>query len=105
MLLFRIRFLGFIVIIYLFPAVSAVGKRRMGRLDRDNDDFDRFLPAEQSRTLASIAAKVDKELENYMRALKSDTWLERFSCEAGKITSRLGEFTEPTSFRQNRQSI
>ena len=64
MLLFRIRFLGFIVIIYLFPAVSAVGKRRMGRLDRDNDDFDRFLPAEQSRTLASIAAKVDNELEN-----------------------------------------
>lgn len=101
MLVSAVLFLGFIVILFLFPAVSAFGKRRMGRdlsgLEEDNDvfDFDRFLPAEQSRTLASLAAKVDNVLENYMRALKSDTCLERFSCEAGQITSRLGKFTEP----------
>ncbi len=101
MLVSAVLFLGFIVILFLFPAVSAFGKRRMGRdlsgLEGDNDvfDFDRFLPAEQSRTLASLAAKVDNVLENYMRAFKSDTCLERFSCEAGQITSRLGKFTEP----------
>ena len=101
LLVSSILFLGFIVILFLFPAVSAFGKRRMGRdlsgLDGDNDvfDFDQFLPAEQSRTLASFAAKVDNVLENYMRAFKSDTCLERFSCEAGQITSRLGKYTEP----------
>ncbi|KAI9555183.1 hypothetical protein GHT06_017698 [Daphnia sinensis] len=101
MLISSILFLGFIVILFLFPAVSAFGRRRMGRdlsgVEDLNEvfDFDRFLPAEQSRRLASLAARVDNVLDNYMRALKSDTCLEKFSCQAGHMTSRLGKFTEP----------
>lgn len=101
LLISSILFLGFMVILFIFPAVSAFGRRRMGRdlsaVDDNNEvfDFDSFLPPEQSRTLASLAARVDNVLENYMRALKSDTCLERFSCEAGQITSRFGKFTEP----------
>lgn len=101
LLISSVLFLGFIVILFLFPAVSAFGKRRMGRdlsgVEDHNEvfDFDSFLPAEQSRTLASLAARVDNILENYMRAFQSDTCLERFSCEAGQITNRLGKWTEP----------
>ncbi|XP_057381217.1 uncharacterized protein LOC130703774 [Daphnia carinata] len=101
MLISSILFLGFIVVLFLFPAVSAFGRRRMGRdlsgVEDLNEvfDFDRFLPAEQSRRLASLAARVDNVLDNYMRALKSDTCLEKFSCQAGHMTSRLGKFTEP----------
>ena len=101
MLISSVLFLGFIVILFLFPAVSAFGRRRMGRdlsaVEELNEvfDFDRFLPPEQSRTLASLAARVDDVLDNYMRAFKSDTCLEKFSCQAGQMTSRLGKFTEP----------
>lgn len=100
MLISSILFLGFIVVLFLFPAVSAFGRRRMGRdlsgvEDNEVFDFDRFLPAEQSRKLASLAARVDNILDNYMRALKSDNCLEKFSCQAGQMTSRLGKFTEP----------
>ena len=101
MLISSVLFLGFIVILFLFPAVSAFGRRRMGRdLSAVEDlnevfDFDRFLPLEKSRTLASLAARVDDVLDNYMRAFKSDTCLEKFSCQAGQMTSRLGKFTEP----------
>jgi hypothetical protein len=80
MLISSVLFLGFIVI--LFPGVSAFGRRRMGRdLSAVEDlneviDFDCFLPLEQSRTLVSLAARVDDVLDNYMRAFKSDTCLE-----------------------------
>jgi hypothetical protein len=102
MLISSVLFLGFIVILFFFPAVSAFGRRRMGRdlsavedLNNEVLDFDRFLPLEQSRTLASLAARVDDVLDNYMRAFKSDTCLEKFSCQAGQMTSRLGKLTEP----------
>ena len=101
MLISSVLFLGFIVILFFFPAVSAFGRRRMGRdLSAVEDlnevfDFDRFLPPEQSRTLASLAARVDDVLDNYMRVFKSDSCLEKFSCQAGQMTSRLGKITEP----------
>ena len=96
-----ILFLGFVVILFLFPAVSAFGKRRMGRdlngVEENHDafDFDSLLPLEQSRSLVTLAARVDNVLENYKRALQSDACLERLSCEAGHFSSRIGKFAEP----------
>lgn len=101
MIISSVLFLGFIIVLFLFPAVSAFGRRRMGRdlsaVEDDNEvfDFQQFLPADQSRAFASLAARVEGMLDNYRRALKSDTCLERVSCEAGQITSRFGKYAEP----------
>lgn len=100
-ILTAVLFVAFLAILSLFPAVSAFGRRDFGRdwstLNELNDilHFDRFLPLQQSRALASLAARVDGVLETYMDGIKSDACLERYSCEAGKMTSRLGKFTEP----------
>lgn len=101
LLVSSVLFLVFMVVLFFFPAVSAFGKRRMGRdlsgLDDPDKafDFDQFLPAEQSRTFATLAARVDNMLESYRQALGSDTCMERLSCEAGQITSRFGKMTQP----------
>jgi hypothetical protein len=97
LLISSVLFLIFIVFLLAFPAVSAFGKRRMGRdlsgLEDPDQlfDFDQFLPAEQSRKLATLAARVEQMLESYMVALKSDSCLERVSCEAGHISNRFGD--------------
>lgn len=95
-------FVIFSVILVLFPAVSAFGRRRVGRdllsakdLNNQVFDFDRFLPAEQSTTLASLAARLDSVLDTYMAAHKDDTCLERYYCEVGQMTNRWAKFTEP----------
>lgn len=103
LLISSVLFLVFIVFLMAFPAVSAFGKRRSGRdlsgLDDPDQvfDFDQFLPPEQSRKLATLAAQVDGYLEAYKRAFKSESCLEKFSCEAGQMSlGRLGKFvTEP----------
>ena len=93
-------FLVFIVFLLAYPAVAAFGKRRMGRdlsgMDDPDQtfDFDKFLPPEESRKLATLAARVEEYLETYKKALKSDPCLEKFSCEAGQLTSRLGNIPE-----------
>jgi len=97
LLISSVLFLIFIVFLLAFPAVSAFGKRRMGRdlsgLEDPEElfDFDQFLPADQSRKLATLAARVEQMLESYMVALKSDSCLERVSCEAGHISNRFGD--------------
>lgn len=95
-------FVIFSVILVLFPAVSAFGRRRVGRdlfaakdLNNQVFDFDRFLPPEQSTTLASLAARLDSVLDTYMAAYKDDTCLERYYCEVGQMTNRWAKFTEP----------
>ena len=95
-----VLFVAFAGILFLFPAVSAFGRRRVGRDLSVEDlnhvfDFDRFLPPEQSRTLASFAARLDSVLDTYMNYYKNDSCLERYSCEAGQMTSRWGKFIEP----------
>lgn len=101
LLVSSVLFLVFMVVLFFFPAVSAFGKRRMGRdlsgLDDPDQtfDFDQFLPREQSRTFATLAARVDNMLESYRQALRSDSCMERLSCEAGQITSRFGQMTQP----------
>jgi hypothetical protein len=96
-----VLFVAFAGILFLFPAVSAFGRRRVGRdLSAENlnqvFDFERFLPPEQSaRTLASFAARLDSVLDTYMNSYKNDSCLERYSCEAGQMTRRWGKFTEP----------
>lgn len=101
LLVTALLFVAFTVILFLFPAVSAFGRRRVGRdlsVAEDLDevfDFDRFLPPEQSRTLASLAARLDSVLDTYMNTYKSDACLERYSCEAGQMTSRWGKFAQP----------
>lgn len=101
LLISSVLFLVFIVFLLLFPAVSAFGKRRMGRdlsgiEDPDSQfDFEQFLPPEQSRKLAVLAATVDGYLEAYKRSLTSDSCLQKFSCEAGLMTNRLGRIVEP----------
>jgi len=94
-------FVAFSVILILFPAVSAFGRRRVGRdlfsvKDLNEDfDFDRFLLPQQSKTLALLAARLDSVLDTYMTAYKDDTCLERYYCEVGRMANRLGKFTEP----------
>jgi len=94
-------FLGFLIFLFLFPAVSAFGKRRFGRdvgdenAETDVNDFDHLLPAHKSRKFATLAARVDRMVETYKRALKSDTCLEKFSCEAGQLSNRLGKAVHP----------
>ena len=101
LLISSVLFLVFVLFLLAFPAVSAFGKRRMGRdLSGLEDpeqtfDFDQFLPAEQSRKLATLAARVEQMLESYIVALKSDSCLERVSCEAGHISNRFGRLSEP----------
>lgn len=101
LILTLILFAAFVAILNLFPAVSAFGRRDIGhQLFGLNDlnevfHFDRFLPFQQSRALASLAARVGSVLDTYMDVFKSDTCLERYSCEAGKMTSWIDKFTEP----------
>merc|ERR1712071_341201 len=49
----------------------------------------------QSRALVQLAARVDDMVESYAKTMKSEGCLERLSCHAGQITSRLGKFTRP----------
>jgi len=98
MIISTVGFLVFVVTLFLFPALSAFGKRRFGRSvesDPSELDFDQLLPVRQSRALAQLAARIDDMVESYAKTLKSDSCLERLSCHAGQITSRLGKFTRP----------
>jgi len=88
-------FLVFVVTLFLFPALSAFGKRRLGRSVDDAVDFDRLVPTEQSTAWADLAARVDLLVDSYARSLKSEGCMERLSCQAGQITNRLGKFTSP----------
>jgi len=96
-----VGFLGFLIFLFLFPAVSAFGRRRIGRdvgdenVYADEHDFDNLLPAHESRRFATLAARVDNMLDGYMRALKSESCLEKVSCEAGQLTNRLGKVASP----------
>lgn len=81
--------------LFLFPALSAFGKRRLGRSVDDAVDFDRLVPTEQSTAWADLAARVDLLVDSYARSLKSEGCMERLSCQAGQITNRLGKFTSP----------
>jgi hypothetical protein len=84
-----------------FSGIAQVGRRRVGRnLSIAEDlnevfDFDLFLPAGQSRNLASLSAHLDRMLDAYRTAYKDDTCMEKYSCQAGQMTSRIDRFTEP----------
>jgi len=91
---------GFLAIVTLcvFPALSAFGKRRFGHSvewDPSELNFDQLLPVRQSKALAQLAARIDDMVESYETTMKSESCLERLSCHAGQITSRLGKFTRP----------
>lgn len=82
--------------------ITPAGRRRVGRnLSIAEDlnevfDFDLFSPAEQSKYLASLSARLDRMLDAYMIAYKDDTCMEKYSCQAGgQMTSRIGRLTEP----------
>lgn len=88
-----VGFLGFMGYLIASPVISAFGRRRFGRdvsYETDDDDLNQ-VPIEQSRTIASLAARIDNMIEGYRSALVSDTCLEKISCEAGQLTSRVGK--------------
>ncbi|XP_046436794.1 uncharacterized protein LOC124188300 isoform X3 [Daphnia pulex] len=96
------------LLVNFFFGLTPVGRRRVGRNLSSIDklsiaedlneifDFDIFLPAGQSRNLASLSARLDRMLDAYRTAYKDDTCMEKYSCQAGgQMTSRIGRLTEP----------
>jgi len=95
MIVTSVGFLVFTVALFIFPALSAFGKRRSGRSIGHSVDFDQSLPTDQSTAWADMAARVDLMIDSYARSLKSEGCMERLSCQAGQLTGQLGKYTTP----------
>jgi len=79
--------LGYLAIIIVLISDPSYRGSRFGRRVESESS--------QSRALVQLAARVDDMVESYAKTMKSEGCLERLSCHAGQITSRLGKFTSP----------